>query len=77
MCTTRVKLFIGWLGVGCKCVRSSISIRSDHNKLGCTIQKGEFGYNLGDDWDCVSFDGQKTCLKYLQGDVLGIKQKLL
>ena len=37
-------------------------------------KEGEFDYNLGDDWECMSIDDQANRLKYLQGDVLGLKQ---
>jgi hypothetical protein len=49
------------------------TLRQNLQELGCTIQKGDFDYSLGDDWDCMSIDNQAECLKYLQGDVLGFK----
>jgi DNA polymerase type B, organellar and viral len=50
------------------------TLRQNLQELGCTIQKGDFDYSLGDDWECMSNDDQADCLKYLQGDVLGLKE---
>ncbi len=43
-------------------------------ELGCKVQKGEFDYSLGDDWDKMSPEDQSTCVEYLKCDVLGLKE---
>ena len=42
--------------------------------MGCVVQKGDFDYNLGDDWEKMSVVDQTSCLQYLKGDVLGLKE---
>jgi DNA polymerase type B, organellar and viral len=42
--------------------------------LNCTIQKGEFDYDLGNDWNKMSDMDQTKCIQYLKGDVLGLKE---
>ena len=50
------------------------SLRQNLKELNCTIQKGEFDYDLGNDWDKMSDMDQAECIQYLKGDVLGLKE---
>ena len=50
------------------------SLRQNLQELNCTIQKGEFDYELGNDWDKMSKEHQDDCIQYLKGDVLGLKE---
>ena len=50
------------------------SLRRNLKKMGCTVQKGDFDYSLGDDQENMSDIDQASCLKYLEGDVLGLKE---
>ena len=50
------------------------SLRQNLIELGCSTQKGEFDYSLGDDWEKMSLEGQQSCIKYLEGDVMGLKE---
>ena len=50
------------------------SLRQNLKELNCTIQKGDFAYDLGDDWGEMTKEDQDNCIQYLQGDVLGLKE---
>jgi hypothetical protein len=50
------------------------SLRQNLKAMGCTVQKGDFDYSLGDDWEKMSDIDQASCLQYLKGDVLGLKE---
>jgi hypothetical protein len=50
------------------------SLKQNLQELNCTIQKGEFDYDLGDDWEKMSQEHQEDCIQYLRGDVLGLKE---
>ena len=50
------------------------TLRQNLKDLGCNIQKGDFDYSLGDDWEKMSNNDQAMCLQYLKGDVLGLKE---
>ena len=50
------------------------SLRQNLQELGCTVQKGEFDYNLGDNWEHMPKTAQDICIEYLKGDVLGLKE---
>jgi hypothetical protein len=42
--------------------------------MGCSIQKGDFDYSLGNDWENMDKADQESCINYLEGDVLGLKE---
>ena len=46
------------------------TLRKNLEELECTVQKGDFDYSLGDEWDNMCNDDQTDCLKYLEGDVM-------
>lgn len=48
------------------------SLRQNLQELGCSVQKGDFDYSLGDDWDSMSVESQQSCIRYLEGDVMGL-----
>lgn len=50
------------------------TLRQNLRELGCNAQKGDFDYSVGDDWEKKSDDDQSLCLKYLNGDVMGLKE---
>ncbi len=50
------------------------TLRQNLKELGCNVQKGDFDYSLGDDWNNMSLESQSPCIKYLEGDVLGLKE---
>ena len=50
------------------------SLRQNLKEMGCIVQKGDFDYSLGDDWEKMSDVDQASCLQYLEGDVLGLKE---
>ncbi|KAI3660739.1 hypothetical protein MP638_001050 [Amoeboaphelidium occidentale] len=50
------------------------TLRHNLKELGCSVQKGEFDYSLGDEWEKMTKDNQDDCIKYLEGDVLGLKE---
>ena len=50
------------------------TLRQNLMELGCTVQKGDFDYSLGDDWDKMSQEDQTLCIKYLESDVMGLKK---
>ena len=50
------------------------SLKQNLKELNCTVQKGEFDYELGDDWKNMSENSQDQCIQYLQGDVMGLKE---
>ena len=50
------------------------TLRKNLEELECEVQKGDFDYSLGDDWDNMCNDDKTDCLKYLEGDVLGLKE---
>ena len=50
------------------------TLRRNLEELGCSIQKGEFDYSLGDDWHKMSVESKSACIKYLKGDVLGLQE---
>jgi hypothetical protein len=50
------------------------TLRHNLKELGCSVQKGEFDYSLGDEWENMTKDNQDDCIKYLEGDVLGLKE---
>ena len=50
------------------------TLRQNLIELGCKVQKGEFDYSLGNDWDKMSPKHQSACIEYLKGDVMGLKE---
>ena len=50
------------------------TLRRNLEELGCNVQKGEFDYSLGDDWDKMSKTSQIDCINYLECDVMGLKE---
>jgi hypothetical protein len=50
------------------------TLRQNLEELGCLVQKGEFDYNLGDEWENMSKESQTACITYLKADVLGLKE---
>jgi hypothetical protein len=50
------------------------TLRQNLLELGCSVQKGDFDYSLGDDWEKMTDDDQSLCLQYLKGDVMGLKE---
>ena len=48
------------------------AVKRNLEELGCSIQKGEFDYSLGDDWHKMSVESKSACIKYLKGDVLDL-----
>ena len=52
------------------------TLRQNLQELNCLVQKGDFDYSLGDDWEKMRTTDQADCLNYLQGDVLGLKELL-
>ncbi len=50
------------------------SLRQNLKEMGCSVQKGDFDYSLGNDWVNMNKADQESCLKYLEGDVLGLKE---
>jgi DNA polymerase type B, organellar and viral len=50
------------------------TLRQNLQELGCAIQKGEFDYNLGDDWHNIAAEDQARCLEYLERDVVGLQE---
>ena len=50
------------------------TLRQNLEELGCSVQKGEFDYNLGDEWENMSKESQTACITYLEADVLGLKE---
>ena len=50
------------------------SLKQNLNELNCSVQKGEFDYELGNDWDKMSREHQDDCIQYLRGDVVGLKE---
>jgi hypothetical protein len=43
-------------------------------ELNCLVQKGDFDYSLGDDWENMCRTDKADCLNYLQGDIFGLKE---
>ena len=50
------------------------TLRQNLKEMGCKVQKGTFDYTLGNDWEKMNADDQASCLEYLEGDVLGLKE---
>lgn len=50
------------------------TLRQNLIELGCSVQKGDFDYSLGYDWEKMTVDDQSLCLQYLKGDVMGLKE---
>ena len=50
------------------------TLRQNLMELGCSVQKGDFDYSLGDDWEKMSQEDQTLCIKYLESDVMGLKE---
>ena len=50
------------------------TLRQNLKEMGCVVQKGDFDYSGGDEWDKMSDVDQASCLPYLEGDVLGLKE---
>lgn len=50
------------------------SLRQNLKELNCVVQKGDFDYDLGDDWERMSKANQDQCVLYLRGDVQGLKE---
>ena len=50
------------------------TLRQNLEELRCNVQKGEFDYSLGDDWDNMSAENQSACNGYLKKDVMGLKE---
>jgi hypothetical protein len=42
--------------------------------MGCVVQKGYFDYSRGDDWEKMTKADQASCLRYLEGYDLGLKE---
>ena len=41
------------------------SLRQNLKEMGCLVQKGDFDYSCGDDWEKMTKDDQASCLQYL------------
>ena len=50
------------------------TLRQNLQELNCLVQKGDFDYSLGDEWEKMCTTDQADCLNYLKGDVLGLKE---
>jgi hypothetical protein len=50
------------------------SLRSNLESFNCKIQKGEFDHKRSCRWEDMDCGTRQDCLKYLEGDVMGLKE---
>ena len=50
------------------------SLKSNLKSFGCKIQKGDFDHSKHKRWEEMDVETKNDCLKYLEGDVLGLKE---
>jgi hypothetical protein len=50
------------------------TLRKNLEELQCKVQKDDFDYSSGDDWNEMSIDDQTACVTYLEGDVMGLNE---
>lgn len=51
-----------------------MSFKANLKDFGCAIQKGDFDHTKGKDWEDMDRDTRNDCIKYLYGDVMGLRE---
>jgi hypothetical protein len=53
------------------------TLRQNLQELNCLVQKGDFDYSLGDDWEKMCITDQTCCLNYTEKVVRTIDEQEL
>ena len=48
-------------------ISSALILVNIFRVVGCSIQKGEFDFSLGDEWHRMSVESKTACINYLKG----------
>ena len=56
------------------CKHLTGSLKKNLSDFGCKVQKGDFDHDLATPWEVMSVELKEQCLKYLEGDVLGLQE---